>query len=226
MVNEADTIASPADVREAERALALGYAPADRRAALAALFALDERLGDILRSTREPLVGQMRLTWWHEALTALDRREAPAEPVLTALAREVTRAGVPGADLAGLVDGWEALLDMDVPDDPALERYAAGRGGRLFALAARLLGAGDARVEAVGEGWALADLAQNLSDAPAAGRTAAMARDRLGLIGGGWMRALRPLAALGLLARSDLAGGAAGSPRRVARLMAMRLTGR
>jgi phytoene synthase len=65
----------------AERALAIGYAPADRRAGLATLFALDARLGDILRTTREPMVGQMRLTWWHAALSGLGQDPPRAEPV-------------------------------------------------------------------------------------------------------------------------------------------------
>ncbi len=47
------------DPRLAERALALGYTPARIRPALDALFLLDRRLGDIIRSTREPMVGQI-----------------------------------------------------------------------------------------------------------------------------------------------------------------------
>ena len=43
--------------------LAMTYAPATKRPALEALFALDDTLAGILRTTREPLVGQMRLTW-------------------------------------------------------------------------------------------------------------------------------------------------------------------
>lgn len=70
---------------DVERALAVRYAPLDAQPGMAALLALDERLGAILRSTREPLIGQMRLTWWHEALAALDTASAPAEPLLSTL---------------------------------------------------------------------------------------------------------------------------------------------
>ena len=212
-------------VGQAERALAFGYAQAASRKSLAALFELDGRLGTILRRTREPMVGQMRLTWWHEALGALDRQPPPAEPVLAGLAAHVLPLGVSGRTLAGMVDGWEVLLDEPGPDDAALARYAAARGGGLFEAAAVVLGRSDARVVRLGEGWALADLAAHLSDAGAAGRATALARPRLDGDDGWWPRALRPLAALGLLARSDLDGGVPGSPGRIAAMLALRLTG-
>lgn len=221
-----DEAATEGDPRLAERALALGYTPARWRPALDALFLLDRRLGDIVRSTREPMVGQMRLTWWYEALGALDRQEPPAEPVLTGLAATVLPRGVNGGTLAAMIDGWEVLLDDPAPDDAALARYAAARGGVLFAAAAIVLGSEDARLATLGEGWALADLAVHLSDTAAADRAAAMARSRLDQDDGTrWPRALRPLAALGLLARSDLDGGLPGSPSRIARLLALRLAG-
>lgn len=223
MVNGGVTIG---DARVAERDLALGYAPRERRDALAALFALDARLGAILRATREPMVAQMRLTWWYEALGALDRQEPPAEPVLAGLAATVLPRGVSGGTLATMIDGWEVLLEDAAPDDAGLSRYAAARGGVLFEAAAVVLGREDARLAALGEGWALADLASHLSDTAAADRAAAMARSRLDEDDGTrWPRALRPLAALGQLARSDLDGGVAGSPSRLTRLLALRLTG-
>lgn len=214
-----------AEARAAERDLAIGYAPVRTRAGVAALFALDDRLGAILRATREPLAGQMRLTWWHEALIALDRAPAPAEPVLAALAAEVLPRGMSGEALAAMIDGWEVLLDEPVPDDAALRRFAAARGGGLFAAAAQVSGHEDVRVSAIGEGWALADLARHLSDAGASARAAALAKERLGDVRGRWARPVRPLAAMALLARSDLDGGVPGSPGRVTRLLAMRLTG-
>ena len=205
-----------------ERALALSYAPADRRAGLAALLALDAQFSQIVRTTSEPAIGQMRLTWWFEALERLDTGQPPAEPILRALTAEVLPTGVTGAALAGMIDGWEPLILDDTPDWPVVGRE---RGGRLFQAAARLLGATDPRIDQLGEGWALAEIAKHwplngtsvrlLAEA----RLAASFRPPL-------PRALRPLGALALLARSDLAGAKPGSPGRVARLLTHRLTGR
>ena len=196
----------PLDVRGAERALALGYTPAADRPAIAALFALDARLGDIVRTTREPMVGQMRLTWWHDALTRLDDGPAPAEPVLAMLAADVLPRGVTGADLARMIDGWEALLEGPVGDPAMLAIYAEHRGALLFALAGCLVGAGRVPLAAAGAGWALADLAANLSDPAAIAAARRMASERLQDVTGlRWSRPGRGLGALALLARMDVA---------------------
>lgn len=217
---------TPAD---SERALALSYAPRDARAALAALLALDATLGDVLRTTREPLVGQMRLTWWHAALTALDTAPPPAQPVLRALAAEVLPRGVTGAVLAAMVEGWEALLDEPL-DGAALARHANLRGAGLFGAAATVLAAGDPRrAERLGCGWAYADVAGKLRDDAIAALARESAADRLPATFRRHPveRAARPLGALALIARMDLAGaGRPAAPRRVARLAWHRLTGR
>lgn len=223
MVNAAVTSAA-----EAERALALGYAPAARREGLAALFALDATLGQVVRGARQPLIGQMRLAWWRDALAALDERPPPAEPVLAAIAQEVRPYGPSGAALARMAGGWEHLFAEPIDAD-AMAAHACERGGVLFAAAARLLtGSGDHHrgVVIAGEAWALADLGARLSDPAAAGVARSLAQARLEAADRGrWPRALRPLGALALLARDDLAGGTPGAPRRVARLLAHRLTG-
>ena len=197
--------------RAAERALALGYAPADRRDALTTLFTLDARLREIVRVARDPLIGLMRLTWWREALERLDTAPPPAEPLLRALASTVLPWGVSGAALAALVEPWELVLDDD--DLPGAARQ---RGEGLFALAAQVLGADDARVAVIGRAWAALDWG---CDPPATGLE--------GSYQVAWARSLRPLGALGLLARFDVAGRMRpGDPRRVARLLLHRLTGR
>lgn len=207
--------------------LAMGYAEAAERPALEALFALDDTLGAILRTTREPLVGQMRLTWWYEALGRLDTAPAPAEPVLTALQACVLPVGVSGVMLAGMTDGWEALLEP-VLDATAVDRFARDRGRRLFELAGAVLSVTDSRIGQAGEGWALADLSQRLSDAP----SRALARTRAGealdaALHRRWPVKARALGALALSARFDVSASPAppGSPKRVGRLAWHRLTG-
>lgn len=205
-----------------EWALALSYAPADRRAGLAALFALDAALGQVLRTTREPMVGQMRLAWWREALAKLDTAPPPAEPVLQALARDVMPFGVTGKALARMVDGWEPLLATI--DAQAIADHARWRGEVLFEQGGVVLGAsGDPLAEA-GQGWALADLAGHLSDPAMAAQARAAAAPLLAVAAGRrWSRAGRTLGALVHIARLDLAGPA--TPNRVLRLAWHRLTG-
>ena len=222
-----------APARDPEMDLALHYAPHRALAAVRALFALDAALAQVLRTTREPIVGQMRLTWWHEALTALDRAPPPAEPILQALATQVVPGGITGARLAGMIDGWEELLDGEPLDDTAIMQHADARGAALFAMAGVLVDAGaDDPVSRAGAGWALADLARHLTDPAAAGRALALAGPPLReATGACWSRAGRPLGTLAHVARMNLAVPLdrplpTGAPHRVARLLFHRITGR
>ena len=215
-----------------ERVLALSYAPPAAREGLAALFALDATLGQILRTTREPVIGQMRLTWWFEALNRLDSGDVPAEPVLQALAMHVLPRGVTGALLGQMIDAWEVLIDDDTVDNDALEIHAR-RGIILFGAAGTILDlpASDP-VAPAGRGWALVDLARHVSDAQVARHAAAMAKAPLNAATHArWSRAGRSLGALAHLAAMDLAVPLdtpirRAAPKRIWRLLRHRMTGR
>ncbi|GGB31323.1 hypothetical protein GCM10011380_20860 [Sphingomonas metalli] len=202
--------------------LALSYAPREAREGLAALLALDGKLGGIVRASREPMVGQMRLTWWHDALTRLDSAGPPAEPVLQAIAEHVLPAGVTGGSLASIIDGWEILLEGDTLSEAELATYANARGGRLFAAMALLCRAtGADPVAGAGEGWALADLARHVSDPVIAEHASRLAEERLDqALAVRWSRRGRVLGALALLARRP-----AGGPALLGRLIWHRLSG-
>lgn len=211
-------------IGDAERVLALSYAPSDRRAGLGALFALDNALGQVLRTTHEPMVGQMRLAWWREALVRLDGAPPPAEPVLQALAEHALPRGATGAALARMIDGWEPLLGAI--GDTAIAGHAVLRGATLFSQAGLVLGARPAdQLDEAGRGWALADLGTHLSDAVLASCARAAAAPLLSrATGARWSRNARALGALALGARMDLANSV--TPWRVGRLAWHRLTGR
>lgn len=220
-----------AAIADPERTLVLVYAPARLRPALAALWRLDEQLGGIVATAREPMVGAIRLAWWREALEALDRDRPPPEPLLQELSKTVLPAGISGAELAAIEAGWAALLASDPPDRASIERHGRLRGRPLFALAARVLtGAECTEAATAGEGWALADLAARIGDPGAAAIANARAADLLSSLSGfRWPVALRPLGALAMLARHDATSAGIrrqGSPLRVARAMLHRLTGR
>jgi 15-cis-phytoene synthase len=155
-----------------DRMLALNYCRHDRRAALEALWALDETLGRIVASTTQAMIGQMRLTWWHERLCALDDGAVPAEPVLAGLARHLIGRGVTGAALAALVEGWEALLEEPLSDGD-LNTHADLRGAHLFTLAATLIGGDPAK--SAGRIWALADFARHCATRDLSQRALALA---------------------------------------------------
>lgn len=232
MVNAASTIENPGrmmggiEVRDPERRLATAYAARADRAALSALWALDETLAGLLGGTSEPMIGQMRLTWWHEALCGLDRGVVPDQPLLRGLADSVIGRGIAGTTLAAMIDGWEVLLDPDPIDDAALLVHADQRGTALFGAIGSVLGCGpgDSLAEA-GRGWALIDLGLHLRDAAARARCFALAEPALiKATRSRWSRRGRPIGMLAVLAIRDLRAGPGarrrqGAPARVMRMM-------
>ena len=219
---------APLELADPERALAVAYAPANRRVALTALFALDERFGQVVASTAEPMIGLMRLAWWREALEKLDRDPAPAEPLLGLIAGHILPHGVSGARLAAIEHGWSALIDGE-PDDDAIARHGRERGANLFSAAATLLGSDDRRLGAAGEVWALVDLSLRHSQSRVRDTARARAKSLIATIPSGrWSSSARALAALYVLARRDAERGERrqGSPGRLLRMLALRLFGR
>lgn len=212
----------------AERALAFHYAPSAARAALTAVWQLDDILAGIVRAGREPLVAQMRLTWWHAALTGLDEGQRQRQPVLAALGGQVLTRGVEGRELAGMIDGWEMLLDPARLSEEAMAAFARSRGATLFNLSARLCAhRADALPALAGEGWALADLAAHLNDPDEARRANALALPLLEAAAGTWWPVeLRMLGALVHAALARVRGERRPGPARVARMLWHRISGR
>ena len=191
--------------------LALSYAPVRTRALTLGLFALDCRLAGIVRGTREPLLGQVRLAWWRDRLGEKPEAWPEGEPVLAALRLWGAETGA----LSAMVDGWEGLLGEPLDGD-ALERFADGRANAFGALA-RLLQADPDEAMRAARGWALVDLSGKLGD-PSERSVARELADQLDWQRCRLPRSLRPLAMLHGLARRAmlrgegelLAGGTAG----------------
>jgi phytoene synthase len=127
--------------------------PRELRPAFDALFAIDDVMASVVANASQPALAAIKLAWWREALEQLDHAPPPAEPRLQAAAAELLLRGISGADLAQLEPGWATLLD-EVPSLELVEQ----RGAMLFALLARLLGRGDARLDRAGALFACMDV--------------------------------------------------------------------
>ncbi len=143
-----DLVVAEVRARDRDRYLSVLYAPEGVRPALFALHGLDLELGAVVAGTTEPMIGEIRLAWWREALLGLDAGVVPAQPLLAVLADAVVPMGVSGAELADLEDRWVGLIGSD--DVP--EAHIAG-GGLLFALMARVLGGDEALARRMGAVW-------------------------------------------------------------------------
>ena len=183
--------------------LALAYCPRRAKETTLALFALDARLAGLVRSSREPMLAQLRLAWWREILSQPVDSWPAGEPLL---ARLKTWRGRSEA-LAGLADGWEAMTA------PALDRHAVdaladARGATFRALAGLVGQECDAEPAfCMGRAWALADIAARLSRPGEVDMARALLTEQ-DWRGARLSRAMRPLVVLhGLAARSARRNG-------------------
>lgn len=199
--------------------LALAYAPRSARMQTLALFALDARLAGLLRNSREPMMAQLRLSWWRESLSQPASKWPEGEPLLVALKSWEGHHG----GLVSLVNGWEELTGTAPLAPSALEAMAEGRAAAFATLAQALglrrdLGA----AQQLGRSWALADLAMRLGheNERETARMLALAhragRARVS-------RPLRPLLVLHGLATRRLEKGEDAATSPAALLKAMRL---
>ncbi|WGM39879.1 squalene/phytoene synthase family protein [Caulobacter sp. NIBR1757] len=116
------------------------------RADLVALYSLDNELSAVGRKVRDPLVGEMRLAWWREALEGLMARgDTRGHAVLEGL----KAARFPMDTVAGLPDRYIDALAPPADDEALLARIDE-TDGVVMALAALRLHP-DARVEQVAD---------------------------------------------------------------------------
>lgn len=154
-----------AEVRrhDPERFLAAVFAPAERRESLFALYAFNLEIAKIRELVSEPMLGEIRLQWWRDAIAEIYDGAPRRHAVVAALADAVAGAGLSRGGFDRLIDA-RALDLADAP--PAtlerLEGYAADTSSGLLHLSLQVL---DADTEAsrqaathVGIAWALTGL--------------------------------------------------------------------
>jgi phytoene synthase len=125
-----------------DRSLAALFVPASVRPALLTLIAFNVELARVGERATEPMLADIRLAWWRQALEQGREGEATGSPVADA-ARGLLR------DHQALREPLERIIaarDFDVsgrimPDWSALEAYLEGTVGAMFVGAAILLGA-------------------------------------------------------------------------------------
>lgn len=154
------------------------FAPPEQREDLYALYAFNLEMAKLREVVREPMMGQIRLQWWRDAVSAMAQgAAAPPHPVAEPLAGVVRRHGLDEVLLQRLIDGREADLDDGPPADmAALLRYAEDTAATLSQLGLAVLGAvhpasGDAARQ-VGIAWALTGLLRAVPFHAALGRVA------------------------------------------------------
>ncbi|MAZ03696.1 MAG: hypothetical protein CMN56_11220 [Sneathiella sp.] len=144
-----------------DRWLATLFAPPPARPGLFALLAFHAEIARIRETVSEPLLGDIRLQWWRDALTAIEEQgKPPVHPVAESLAEIISAHELDLAMLRRMID--IRALDLDpLPFETTAELldYADETGGILNRLVFRMSGgqgeAGEAAARAVGKVYAL-----------------------------------------------------------------------
>ena len=125
-----------------DRFLTSLFAPADRRESLWAVLAFNLEVAKTRERVREPVLGQIRLQWWRDAVAEIFAGKPREHAVVTALAKAIAAHGLSRAAMEQLIDAREGDLSLEPPTDlAALEDYAEQSAGPLLALMAQVLGA-------------------------------------------------------------------------------------
>ncbi|MBZ8132547.1 squalene/phytoene synthase family protein [Afifella sp. IM 167] len=147
-------LSAPVKERDLPRYYSVLFAPAHKREDLLALYAFAveaERVADIVK---EPALGEIRLTWWRDALATGISGAASGAPIIDRLASALKACDLDERALAALTEARQADLYADPPADRTeLEGRLGETQSSLFQLAGLMLG-GEAKALAEAAGHA------------------------------------------------------------------------
>jgi len=148
-----------------DRFLCALFAPAEGREALFALYAFNAEVARIREAVSEPLLGQVRLQWWRDAVAGIYAGTPPRHQVARPLAEAVERFSLDRAPFERLLDARAFDIEDGAPADlKALVAYAEDTSATLTALSLDILGARDEAARRAGRhigiAWALTGLAR------------------------------------------------------------------
>ena len=124
-----------------DRYLAALFAPKAARAHLLALYGLNIELSSIAEQATEPVLGEIRLQWWRDAIHKAARGQTVGHPVADAIGETLKACPLSRSRLSALIEA--RAFDISVktmPDWPSLKTYLHDTAGALFQLAAEILG--------------------------------------------------------------------------------------
>lgn len=111
-----------------------------KRADVLAVYALLETLRDIPGRVSEPMLGEIRMRWWYEAVEEIrDGRTPRYHPLSEALQRVVAQYALPAEDLLALIEGQLPLLDSTPLDFKTALAMADSGEGMAAKVCARIL---------------------------------------------------------------------------------------
>lgn len=121
-----------------DRFAAAMLAPMPLRGHLLALYAFNLELARLREAVREPMLGEIRLQWWRDAVAECFEGSPRRHQIVHPLAATIQACDLPRAPLLAMIDLRARDLDELPPADEAeLTAYVDATGGALGELALR-----------------------------------------------------------------------------------------
>lgn len=149
-----------------DRYLTVLYAPAEKRAALYALYAFNYEISRIREGVSEPMLGEIRLQWWREAIDDVYQGTVRSHDILPSLAAAITAHDLPRESFMEMIEGRSQDLYDDSPKTLSeLEDYLSQTAGNLSCLAVQILGgkAKDELARRLGIAWGYVGLIRSVA---------------------------------------------------------------
>ncbi|MEO0798686.1 MAG: squalene/phytoene synthase family protein [Pseudomonadota bacterium] len=144
-----DAVAQSARAHEFDLYLTALLMPAAVRADAIAIAAFVGELNRVPMFVSEPLIGEIRLQWWRDALEAGVDGKQSGNPILDAVTTTARNHALPIGLFQGIIDAQSlGLTDAPPEDEMALRQHLAKVFGGAFALLARLIDRDGARAHA------------------------------------------------------------------------------
>ena len=148
---------------------ALQFAPADKRAALIALFAFLAEIARVRSLVSDPMPGEIRLQWWRDTLSGTAHGAVEANPLAAALLGAIETHHIPREPLLAALDARTFdLYDDAMPTKTDFEGYAGEVWSGPMALSASLLSGQSAATfsDVAGHGGVALAISRALADFP------------------------------------------------------------
>ncbi len=154
-----------------DRFIAAMAAPVEARAVLFPIYAMNVEVARAPWVTHEPMIAEMRLQWWRDALQEIaEGQPVRRHDVVTPLSRVLS------PHLAGVLDEYISVRRWDIYRDPFedaahFESYLNHSAGSLIVASAQALGSADEQVlRDFGYGLGVANWLRAIPDLEARGR--------------------------------------------------------
>ena len=127
-----------------DRFLVTLFAPASARENLFALYAFNHEVAKIREAVSEPMLGEIRLQWWREAIEGIYENSPRNHEVVLPLHKAVQGTDIPLQSFIDIIDARAAdIYDDNHKTITDFEDYLGKTSGNLAKLGAQIIGSRD-----------------------------------------------------------------------------------